>query len=102
MSDTKKPTLSEIRARRKQTDVIYESRAKFPHLLPGPSQMDKDNIYLLNLVKRMGGALGRFSSEFPGPGCGYCTIAIEPDGKVTHEVNCPIPEARALLEELKK
>ena len=53
----KKPTLSEIRARRKQTDIIYESRAKFPHLLPGPSQMDKDNEYLLDLVKKMGEAL---------------------------------------------
>jgi hypothetical protein len=46
--------LSEIKARRKQVDIIYESRAKFPHLLPGPSQIDRDNEYLLELVKRMG------------------------------------------------
>ena len=50
----KKPKLSEIEARRKQLDTIYASRAKFPHLLPGPSQMDEDNEYLLDLVKRLG------------------------------------------------
>ena len=85
MSDTKKPTVSELRAH-------YE----------GMVAKDMGAFYLLDLVKRMVGTLGRFSSEFPVPGCGYCTITIEPDGKVSHEDSCPIPEARALLEELKK
>ena len=62
---------------------------------------DTDIPYLLDLVKRMGDMLGRFSSEFPVPGCGYCTITIKPDGKVSHEDSCPIPEARGLLKELR-
>ena len=82
MSDSKKPTVSEIRA----LQAFYKAR---------------DRGYLLGLVERMGETLGRFSSEFPVPGCGYCTITIEPDGKVSHEDSCPIPEARALVEESK-
>ncbi len=65
-----KPTLSEIRARRKQLDTIYASRAKFPHLLPGPSQIDRDNEYLLDLVKRLGKVLGEMEKDYPAdPEC---------------------------------
>ena len=81
----KKPKLSEIEARRKQLDTIYASRAKFPHLLPGPSQMDEDNEYLLDLVKRLGKSIS--------------------DSLMTHhhgsDFQCPVClEARALLKEL--
>ena len=85
MSDTKKPTMSEIRERDQSA--------------PGGARFDVP--YLLDLVERMGDTLGRFSSEFPVPGCGYCTITIKPDGKVSHEDSCPIPEARGLLKELR-
>ena len=84
MSESKKPTVSEIRAH-------YE----------GMAARDESAFYLLDLVSSMGETLGRFSSEFPVPGCGYCTITIEPDGRVTHDTSCPIPEARALVEEVK-
>ena len=94
MSDSKKPTVSEIRAREQAVPWTVEAIAEFM------KHAKTDIPYLLDLVKRMGKALARFSSEFPVPGCGYCTITIEPDGKVTHEARCPIPEARALLEEL--
>jgi hypothetical protein len=35
-----------------------------------------------------------------GAFCDQCHVTVEPDGKVTHEASCPIPEARALLKEL--
>lgn len=91
MSDSKKPKLSEIEAR---------ARNPFPN---NTGQMLLGDLpYLLDLVKSMGEALERLTGEFIVMGCGYCTISIEPDGKVTHDASCPIPEARELLKEIEK
>jgi len=60
-----------------------------------PSEKD----YLLNLVKRLGKALLRFAD---GPFCEYCSITFENNGSITHEDKCPVPQARALLLEIKE
>ncbi|KKK66323.1 hypothetical protein LCGC14_2965270 [marine sediment metagenome] len=99
MSESKKPTVSEIRAFQKQRPVGGEDYE--PSMSLREIFLYDNCAYLLDLVERMGDTLGRFSSEFPVPGCGYCTITIKPDGKVNHEDSCPIPEARGLLKETK-
>ena len=61
MSDTKKPTVSEIRAR---------PVCLCPHNPPG------DREYLLDLVERMGVVIGGFLKTHPhAPECGACKVA---------------------------
>jgi len=58
-----------------------------------------DIPHLLKLVERLGKALLRFAD---GPFCNYCSIMFENDGSITHEDKCPVPQARALLLEIKE
>ena len=74
MSDTKKPTLSEIRAQ-------YE----------GMIARDNNAFYLLDLVERMGKAL----DGLPCPVCNRFSIPPKADCAFCRE-------ARALLEEIKQ
>ena len=76
MTDTKKPTLSEIRARNEQvTGAEWNVEAR-------ETQLFDDIPYLLDLVSRMGKALGHYDGI--GRDCTGCK------------------EARALLEEINK
>ncbi len=77
MSDSKKPKLSEIRARVENTTITP------------PPPLD-DIPYLLDLVDRMGKALDKYGDHLVG-----CNV-IESD-----PCNCGLCEARALLEEIK-
>jgi hypothetical protein len=92
MSDSKKPTVSEIKARYKTA----RSRQR--------GFLTADYFYLLDLVSRLGKVLKEFgvlsALAKTGAFCDQCHVTVEPDGKVTHEASCPIPEARALLKEL--
>ncbi len=94
--DPERPGLSRYKVGRNCADEHYSQS-----VFVDRKHDDPGVLYLLDLVERMGDTLGRFSSEFPVPGCGYCTITIKPDGKVSHEDSCPIPEARGLLKELR-
>ena len=72
MSDSKKPTVSEMR----RLQAIYKAR---------------DRGYLLDLVKRMGDTLKLL----------YAWLDNQPDGRGQIESKI-VKEARALLEEIKK
>ena len=95
MSDSKKPTVSEVRAH-------YE----------GMVAKDMGAFYLLDLVERMGDGLGRFEGRFGWHGngakdrdifyCENCRESHEDCTKIPHTESCPITEARALLKELKQ
>ena len=74
--------LSEIRAR--QSDPL-----------------SADIVHLLELVERMGKALEPLANKWATL-CDQCSITVESDGSVSHEDSCPIPEARALLLEIKE
>jgi len=87
MSDSNKPTVSEIRAR--------------PQCLcPWNPPSEKD--YLLDLVERLGKALGLLVGKPAVFACGYCIITVESNGSITHEEFCVVPKARALLLEFKE
>ncbi|KKK91806.1 hypothetical protein LCGC14_2709220, partial [marine sediment metagenome] len=53
-----------------------------------------------DLVKRMGETLKKFAGDRVW--CEHCAITFEFNGTMTHEEHCPVPKARALLEESKK
>ncbi len=72
MSDSKKPTVSEIRAR--QSDPL-----------------SADIVHLLDLVRRMGEAFDKYGDHLVG-----CNV-IEDD-----PCNCGLVEVRALLLEIKE
>jgi len=86
----KKPKLSEIRA--------WMVIAKRDHTINVEIVLD-GMPYLLDLVERLGKALLRFAD---GPFCEYCSITFENNGSITHEDKCPVPQARALLLEIKE
>jgi len=98
MTDTKKPTLSEIVAREKAAAEF----TWYPNAMEAVFRSRTDIPYLLDLVSRMGKALEGLS-DMHITFCDRCTIAVPQDGRPPiHEDGCPVPKARALLEELKK
>ena len=84
MSDTKKPKLSEIRAREQAVPWTVEAIAEFM------KHAKTDIPHLLNLVSRMGKALEEY-----GDHSGACDVS-------NTACTCGWEEARALLEEVKK
>ncbi len=73
--------------KRADAEAIAKAKAYHPHLL--------------ELVKRLGEALQPFVGD-AALFCDRCCITIESDGSKTHDEKCPIPEARALLLEVKE
>lgn len=60
-----------------------------------------DIPYLLDLVKRLGKVLESLMGK-DALFCDRCCVTVESDGSIMHDEKCFIPEARALLLEIKK
>jgi len=105
MTDTKKPKLSEIRARNETASTtIRQNPQNVGHEIGLSMSVNvfEDIPHLLDLVKRLGEVLERFT-DMHVTFCDQCIIAIPRDGgPPIHQEDCPIPKARALLKELKQ
>ena len=130
MSESKKPTVSEIRPREQAAtegpwirvsglvfqplvnqeypngkvrwcqSLTFEHKSREMPDAEFISHSRTDIPYLLDLVERMGKALEELI-DMHITFCDRCTLTILGDGTIEHEDNCPVPRARALLEELK-
>ena len=104
MSDSKKPTLSEIVWR---NAVGIKSLRNDKGTIGGEGALaisegvQYDTPYLLDLVARMRQVFSPLVNNYATL-CDQCIITVESDGSITHEDMCTVPEARVLLEELKQ
>lgn len=58
-------------------------------------------LHLLDLVERLGKALEPLMGK-DALFCDRCCVTIESDGSITHDEKCFIPQARALVLEIKE